>query len=392
MKSYLSKMASIYSWIIQPLLVVAILLFGFFGAMGLSMFKEEPQVIERKTYAPLVKILISRIVDKTLVIQGNGTIVPRVRIKIVPQVGGRIVRAHQGLRAGGRFKANEVLFEIERIDYQLAVTRANAEVLAARKVFEVETAQATVSKQEWFSMHPKETIPAIVAREPQIDEALANIEAAQARLQQAKLDLQRTRVRMPFSGRVVSSSVDVGEVVVANQSVGTVYGDELFEVPIPMAFDDLTWISMPDNSGDRTSPTTAMISLAGQSDQLVARVDRVESELDALSRMVRVVVAFSSNDIPEQLKDKVIPGLFVDVAITGQRLKGISVIPNSALHEQDILWTVDKGRLRFVKPQIIYRSESELYLRGFPTDTPIVTSQLDVVTDGMQVRTIEDPQ
>ncbi len=392
MNHHFSKLAPTYRWIIQPLLVVAILLFGFFGAMGLSMFKEEPQVTERKIYAPLVKTLTIRIDDKTLVVQGNGTIVPRVRINIVPQVGGRIVRVHRGLRAGGRFKANEVLLEVERIDYQLAVTRAKAEVLAARKIFEVEAAQATVSKQEWFTLHPKDAIPPIVAREPQIVEARANIEAAQARLQQANLDLQRTRIRMPFSGRVVSSSVDVGEVVVANQSVGIVYANELLEIPVPMELDDLAWISMPGSSSDLASPATVMVSLAGQSYRLAGRVDRVESELDTLSRMVRVVVTLSSKDIPEALRDKVIPGLFVDVAITTQQLMGISVIPMSVLRENGILWTVDKQRLRFVTPQIIYRSESELYIRGLPAGTPIVASQLDVVTDGMQIRTLESPQ
>lgn len=392
MNNQLFKLAPTYRWVIQPLLVIAILLFGFFGAMGLSMFKEEPQVSERKTYAPLVEILTSRREDKTLVVKGNGTIVPRVRIKIVPQVGGRIVRTHLGFRAGGRFKANEVLLEIERIDYQLAVTRAKAEVLAARKIFEVESAQATVSKQEWFTLHPKQAVPRIVAREPQIAEARANIEAAQARVQQANLDLQRTRIRMPFSGRVVSSSVDVGEVVVANQSVGIVYGNELLEIPVPMVLDDLAWISTPGSSGEPASQATVIISLAGQSYQLVGRVDRIESELDTLSRMVRVVVTLSSKDIPESLKDKVIPGLFVDVAITARRLKGISVIPMSVLRENDTLWTADKDRLHFVKPEIIYRSESGLYIRGLPAGMPVVTSQLDVVTDGMQIRTLEKPQ
>ncbi len=392
MKNRSSKLASGYRWIVQPLLVVAILLFGFFGAMGLSMFKEEPQATERKTYAPLVKILPSKIEDKTLLIQGNGTIVPRIRINIIPQVGGRVVYAHPELRAGGRFKSGEVLLEIERIDYQLAVTRNKAEVAAAKKKFEVETAQATVSQQEWFTLHPDEKIPPIVARQPQIAEARANIKAAEAQLQQATLNLKRTRIRMPFDGRVVQSSVDVGEVMVANQSVGIVFSDEILEIPIPLELDDLAWIKAPER-GDNTKGSEAIvkISMAGTTYELPARVDRIESELDNLSRMVRVVVKLLSDDIPAPLKNKVIPGLFVNVAIKAKQLSAISIIPKSALHTNDILWIANDELLHFIKPKIVYQSDSELYIEGLPNGTSIITSQLEVVTDGMQIRTQHKP-
>lgn len=383
-----SKFASGYRWIVQPLLVVAILLFGFFGAMGLSVFKEEPQATERKTYAPLVKILSSEIQDKTLLIQGNGTIVPRVRINIIPQVGGRVVYAHPELRAGGRFKAGEVLLEIERIDYKLAVTRNKAEVAAAKKKFEVETAQATVSQQEWFTLHPDEKIPPIVARQPQIAEAKANIKAAEAKLQQANLDLKRTRIRMPFDGRVVQSLVDIGEVLVANQPVGIVYSDEILEIPTPLELDDLAWIKAPDpvNKTDG-SHAIVKISIAGTPYEIPAQVDRIESELDNLSRMIRVVIKLASNDIPAPLKNKVIPGLFVNVAIRTQQLSGISIIPKSALHGDDTLWVANDERLHFIKPKIVYQSDSEIYVEGLPDGTSIITSPLEVVTDGMQIRT-----
>jgi len=369
-----------------------ILLFGFFGAMGLSMFNEEPKATERKIYAPLVKTLSSKIEDRTLLIQGNGTLVPRVRVNIIPQVGGRVVRAHPELRAGGRFKADEVLLEIERIDYELAVTRNKAEVAAAKKKFEVETAQATVSQQEWFTLHPKEKIPPIVARQPQIAEARANIKAAEAKLQQASLDLKRTRIRMPFAGRVVQSSVDVGEVMVANQPVGVVFSDEILEIPIPLELDDLALIQTPGhNNKTDGSEVIIKISMAGTTYRLPGKVDRIESEIDSLSRMVRVVIKLESEDIPAPLKNKVIPGLFVDVEIKAKQLSDITVIPKSTLRGDNTLWIAEDGRLRFIKPDIVYQSDSELYIKGLNSGTTVITSQLEVVTDGMQIRTQNNP-
>ena len=392
MSNRFSKLNASYRWVIQPVLVVMILLFGFFSAMGLSMFKEEPKATERKTYAPLVKTLTSKIEDRTLLIHGNGTLVPRVRVNIIPQVGGRVVRAHPELRAGGRFKADEVLLEIERIDYELAVTRNRAEVAAARKIFEVETAQATVSQQEWFTLHPKEKIPPIVARQPQIAEARANIKAAEAKLQQATLDLKRTRIRMPFAGRVVQSSVDIGEVMVANQPVGVVFGDEIFEIPIPLELDDLALIQTPDQINETNgSKVSIKISMAGTTYELPGTVDRIESEIDSLSRMVRAVIKLDSKDIPAPLRNKVIPGLFVDVEIKAKELSAISLVPKSALRANNTLWIAKNGRLRIIKPEVVYQSDSELYIKGLDSGTLVITSQLDVITDGMQIRTQRNP-
>ena len=105
----MKKLSHSYHWIVQPLLVVGILVFGFIGAMGFSMFKDEPRKVERETYAPLVRILETEVTTQQVIVEGNGTLDARTRINIVPQVGGRITYIHPNLRAGGTFKANETL-------------------------------------------------------------------------------------------------------------------------------------------------------------------------------------------------------------------------------------------------------------------------------------------
>lgn len=391
MNRWLSKLSESYHWIIQPLLVVGILLFGFFGAMTLSMFKEQPQNSPSTKYIPLVRVIPSKVEDRQLTIKGNGTLEARTRINIVPQVGGRIDYIHPNLRAGGRFKANEVLLEIQRTDYQLAVTEAEAEVTAEENALEIEIAEASTAKDGWFILNPKKAVPVLVGHGPQIAEAHAHIRGAKARLQKARLDLQRTRISMPFTGRVVETSIDVGEVVGANQSVGIVYDSERFEIPVPLEVDQLAWIQIPNKERNiEGSPATIKVQIGGQAHDLSVRVVRIESELDSISRLARVVVALDSDDIPDSLINTVIPGLFVDVEINTQQLKAVSVVPKSALRENGMIWTVEKNRLYFIRPNIVYQTDSELFVRGLASDTLIVISHLDVVTDGMSIRTPKD--
>ena len=388
MKLWLSKLSKTYHWIIQPILVIGILLFGFFGAMGLSLFKQEPEKSESVVYAPLVKTITTQLEDKTVLIKGNGSIEARTRINIVPQVGGRIDYIHPHLRAGGSFKADEVLLQIEQIDYQLAETQAKSDIAAAENNLQTVIAEAKTAVLGWKAINPKRSVPALVARQTQIASAKASLQSAKARLQQAQLNLRRTLISMPFSGRVVQSTMDVGEVIAANDSIGVVYNNKSYEIPVPLEIDQLAWLDIPDqNHPDSANRVTILVVIAGQTYRLAGRVIRVESELNSISRLARVVIGLKSDDIPQALREEVIPGLFVDVEIEARQLKDTSVIPKSARHDDGLLWILRDQHLQFVPAEVAYQSDSELWVRNLSSETKVITSSLDVVTNGMQVRT-----
>lgn len=392
MKKRLQRLSQIYHWLLQPLLVLVILLVGYFGAKGLTLFKHEPVQNKAVSYAPLVKTVKTTDENRTMTIRGNGAIEARTRINIVPQVGGRIVRIHPQLRAGGYFKANEVLLEIEPIDYQLAVTNAESEVASAKRALQLEIAESEAAIEEWNALHASEPVPLLVSRKPQIAEARASLKAAKAMLQQARLNLKRTRISMPFAGRVVEASIDVGEVVNANQTVGTVYSRELFEIPVPIEVDQLVWLELDANNNNHSlnkHQVDILVQLAGKQYRLNGWIARVESELNAVSRLARVVVSLKADDIPQDLRDEVIPGLFVDVELSAKQIDNITVLPHRVLHEGGVIWIVQNGKLAFYQPEIIHLSASDIWIKGMPEHTKVITSALDVITEGMQVRTME---
>lgn len=388
----MSKLSFSFHWIIQPLLVIGILVFGFIGASGLSMFKQEPQTAERASYAPLVRILETSTSTQQVIVEGNGTLQARTRINLVPQVGGRITYIHPNLRAGGFFSKNEKLIEIERIDYELEVTRIAAEVAAAKTALELEIAEADAAREEWLTLNPEQSVPTLVGREPQINEANAQLKAAQARLAQAQLDLKRTRIQMPFNGRVVSTQLDVGEVISANQQVGVVYNSDRFEIPVPLEVDELAWIDLPNtNNNMQGSPVDIHMTIGNEQYKLPGQVIRIESELEEFSRFARVVVSLSALDIPSQLIEKVIPGLFVNVSILSQQMMDVTVIPREALRQGDIIWTLDNDkRIQFIQANILYQSNNNILIDQLADGTQLVISNLDIVTEGMQVRVSEE--
>lgn len=400
MNKTLSYLVKLYHRILQPLLVLFILLVGYFSAEGLTLFKQEPPKNKIASYAPLVKTLKSQIENRTLLIRSNGTVQARTRINIVPQVGGQIIYIHPQFRAGGYLQAHQVLFKIEPIDYQLAVTNVTSKVISAERNYQLEIAESAAAIEEWQALQGKIPAPILVRREPQIAAAKTNLQAARARLQQAKINLNRTHISTPFASRVVQANIDIGEVINANQSVGIVYSTEQLEIPVPIEIDQLAWLDLSNivtnqHKIDSTEPPAGsahiLITLARQAYRLPGKIIRVESELDNLSRLARVIISLKASDIPKDLREEIIPGLFVDVEIKARELQNITVLPRSVLRENTMLWVSKNQQLRFIKPRLIYQSDTEIWLRDIPANTIIISSVLDVVTEGMQVR-IQPPQ
>ena len=137
-----------------------------------------------------------------------------------------------------------------------------------------------------------------------------------------------------------------------------------------------------EDAGENTRPV--------ELDSPIGRVTRIESELEELSRFARVVVTLLPHDIPKQLHEKVIPGLFVDVSIMSQQLAQVTSMPRAILRQGNIIWTVDNNNhLQFVTPDIVYKSNEEILVRNLAHGTQVVMSNLEIVTEGMQVRIIE---
>ena len=88
-----------------------------------------------------------------------------------------------------------------------------------------------------------------------------------------------------------------------------------------------------------------------------------------------------------------VPGMFVEVFISGDTLSGVLPIPRHALREGRFVWVFREGRLRIVPVGKVLRTDRETaYLEGgLESGTRIVTTPLDAVTEGMLIRTGEPP-
>jgi RND family efflux transporter MFP subunit len=376
--------------------VVSIVFLGM-GALGLrALMASKPEMEQRKPLAPvpMVRTLQVKSRPQRIHITGEGTVRPLKEIDLVPEVGGKVVYISPSLVNGGVFRKGDPLLRIDPVDYRLAVTLARAKVKDSESRLELAEEEAAAAKEEWRLLNQGSTEessepPPLVAKEPQLAAARAKLEADRADLRQALLNLERTELTAPFSGRVAEENVDIGQYVSPGQSLGILYSTEAAEIVVPLEGAALYWFDVPGfTSGDGTgAPAVVHASVAGRELSWTGEVVRTEGKLDERTRMINVVVRVEE---PYAKKPPLVFGLFVGVEIEGKLISNGAIIPRRALHQGNIVWVVDaENRLHFRQVEVARIEGDEVVITGGLEDgEAVVTTPLKAVTDGMSVRTI----
>ncbi len=373
-------MSRVQRIIVQFAVVLLILAAG--GGIAYLLWATRPAPTPRPvTQAGLaVSAVAAKPTSEAVVVRAFGTVRPHTRVQIVPQVAGKVIERHPNLRPGGEVQAGELLIQIDKADFELKVQQADAAMAEAQRALEVERAEAAVARAEWEQLNPGRDPPPLLVREPQINQAEAQLRRAEAILKEAQLDEQRTTLRAPVTGIVSQQMVDVGEFVQVGQTLAQMYATDRMEVVVPLEDSLLRWFNVP---GARVNVSATFRGGLRQWDGTAARL---EGEADEVTRTLNLVV--DVDDIDGDHGVRLIPNLFVDVAITGDDIEEVEQLPRYALRPGNRLWLARDGALVFKDVEVVRQSGDSVYVRGIDAGEVVITSDINVPTEGLPVRVL----
>ena len=248
-------------------------------------------------------VVLERKIDETQEFSGRLEAVERVDIRA--RVGGFITAVH--FEPGSLVKKGDVLFTIDARPFQAEANRAEASAVSARA--KADLARLELKRSERLLEDKAIAQREVDERNSSLKELDANVRAAQAQLESARLNLAYTRVTSPITGRVSKAEITTGNLVDGSAILTSVVSNK--DIYASFDGDEDTYLRVA-RVAQKGTPVTVRIGLANEEGfPHQGKLQFVDNRLDAATGSVRMRASFANSD------NTLVPGLFARVQLSG---------------------------------------------------------------------------
>ncbi|WP_340104922.1 efflux RND transporter periplasmic adaptor subunit [Rhodohalobacter sp. 8-1] len=329
----------------------------------------------------------------TPIIRATGTVEPSQDIMLSPRVEGEIVELSQNFTPGGYVEEGDLLLQIDPSDYRNALKQRQSELRSAEANLMIEMGQQNVAEQDYALLDDSlsSESKALVLREPQLNTARAMVESAEAAVQQAELNLERTTIRAPFDAYILSRTANVGSQVSPGDQLGRLVGRDTYWVSAMIPLASLRWISVPDNGGGGSEVRIRNRTSWNEDEYRTGEIFRLVGALEDQTRMASLLISVDdplSYRSENSENPKLMIGSFVEANIRAAQLENVIRLNRDYVRQNDTVWVMEESRLQIQDLEILFRDADYAYITsGLEDGDKIVTTTLSTVVEGTRLRT-----
>ena len=379
----------------KTLLISIIILFSA-GVVTLIIFLTEPTAKRAgatKETAMLVKVTTAEHGAFQPDIVATGTVEPAQDIILSPRVNGQIIRLSDSFTPGGFVEKGEMLLQIDPADYQNTLQLRKSDLKQAMADLNIEMGRQDVARKDYqlFDDTLSKENKALVLREPQLNAVRSRVEAAEAAVRQAKLNLQRTIIRAPFDAHILSRNANVGSQVSPGDDLGRLVGMDVYWIIATVPLSKIQWLSFPDSDDQSGSEVRIKNRTAWQEGEYrTGYLYKLIGTLEDQTRMARVLISVpdplayhtDTSDLPQLML-----GAFVEVSIEANRITDVVRLSRDHIRKDETVWVMENDQLSIRDVQIKLNDQKYAYItNGLKEGDKIVTTNLTTVVDGAKLR------
>lgn len=385
--------------------ILSLLVLALAAGTSYWLYSNKPQTKKKKPQrpVPVVKTMAVEARSEAILFEASGTVIPARKVTLQSEVEGRVIKQNPELVPGGIVARDELIIQIDPLEYQLQVRDQRAEVATAQYEIEVEQGKQIIARQEWRilkkELQGNQVSEKLALRKPHLQHAEARMEAAKSHLAAAELAEQRTTIRAPLTGLVLEESVEIGQFVGKQSPIATLVATDTFWIQVSIPLSLLDRIHFPGKSKEKASRAQIILE-KGYGVRPTIRegsIFKLLGDLDPKGRMARILVTLQDplNLLTQKTgagkqasqSEKILLGSYVKVRINAGMMEGVYVIPRQALREGDRIWSVNKeGIVQFREVKVLWRRTEEVLVdTDLSPDERIILSRLQSPVAGMLV-------
>jgi len=294
-----------------------------FGALVACQKQEE------QAKAPPPAVSVAGIQDKSIRESTSfiGQVAAIDKVALVARVSGFL--EDKAVQDGKKVTKGELIFSIEKEQYKAAVSKAEADVASAKADAALKAADLNRDRDLFQKGHISEA--ALQSTQAQKAQADASVQAAQAALEQARLNLSYTDISAPFDGLLGKTTYSVGEVVgPSSQALATLI--RVAPVYVNFSVSEAEYLNAlnahgikPTDIKPENTPNLTLILPNGDKFDETGKVVFIDNKVDPRTGTISFRGLFDNKNW------KLLDGTFVNVVIEATEEKKELVVPQAAV-------------------------------------------------------------
>ncbi len=299
--------------------------------------------------------------DAPIWLSGIGTVQAFNTVTVRPRTSGALDKV--GFTEGSIVKEGDVLAQIDPRPYQSVLAQATAK----KSQDEAQLANATLAANRFQTLSETDA----VSRQ-ELDQANATVaqltalvQADEASVQGARLDLDLTTIRAPISGRTGMRMIDAGNLVTANQAAGLVALTQVQPITVIFTLPQQNLAALAPHVRPGAPPLK--VQVLGDDEAVLDEglLELIDNEIDTSTGTLRLKAIFKNADL------SLWPGQFVSARVLVETRKNAIAVPTEA---------VQPG----LDGQFCYMVKSDLTVELRPLETGPVIEGRTLIEQGLK--------
>jgi RND family efflux transporter MFP subunit len=365
---------------ILALITLLILVAGVYAFKIINETAPKPQKVKPEQVARLVDAIDLQKESSRPSWSAGGSVMAAQSVDLVAQVSGEIELLAPEAVPGAVLKKGTLLAQLDKTNYQLALREAEAALAQAKASLAIEQGQVSLAQAEYdlSGVELSDSDKSLVLRKPQLQAAEADIAAAHAAVDQAKANLKRTDIRMPFDGQVQSRSLSTGSYATASSVLFSVVSTTEYwiETKVPRSFLEQL---------DTQYPVT-LSHTSWHNKTRLADVLNVLPAVDSGDRQARVMLSLK-DPLGSSSGPKVLVNDYLNVTLYGRASDSSYVIARQHLNDNNTVWVVVDNKLALREVEVDYAGRNKAWISaGLKAGDKLLVSKVDAAVPGLLVR------
>jgi membrane fusion protein, multidrug efflux system len=209
----------------------------------------------------------------------------------------------------------------------------------------------------------------------------AAIERARVGVRRAQRNLENTQLRAPFKGYLTEIGAEYGKTIDAKDKVARLIDASRMDARFHLSNQQFG-ILVGSGQGVLGREVRLSWRTGNTVQEFNGKVSRLGSSISSDTGGIDLLATIENLPVNSTLR----PGAFVEVSMPGASHENVIKIPETSLHQDNILYIVKDGRLKPQKVELVFESRGFAYVRSEVEDgAKIATTKFAEMGPGIKV-------